>query len=63
MTNLIGELNTLLNQVCEGKQATTTADVIKLEDSLSLNKKRMINLLDDLSKKAEHRTLIQSGKD
>lgn len=63
MTNLIEELNTLLNQVCEGKQATTTADVIKLEDSLFLNKKRMINLLDDLPKKAEHRTLIQSGKD
>jgi nuclear pore complex protein Nup205 len=62
MTTLIVELRTLLNQVCEGRQADSIATVMMLEDSLNLNKKRMINLLDDLPKNAEHRTSLQSGK-
>lgn len=62
MTSLIDELRTLLVQVCEGKQAVTTAEVVKLEDNLFFYKKRMIDLLDDLPKNTEHRALIQSGK-
>lgn len=62
MTTLIVELRTLLDQVCDAGQANSMAATMQLEDSLNMNKERMINLLDDSPQNPEHRTALQSGK-
>lgn len=62
MATLIEELRLLLNQVCEGRQATTAAALVQLEDNLIGNKLLLTNLLQDLPKKSEHRTALISGR-
>lgn len=62
MATLNEELRTLLNQVCEGRQANSPAALIRLEDCLLNNKELLINLLQDKPKKAEDRTTLISGK-
>lgn len=61
MATLNEELRTLLNQVCEGRQANSPAALIKLEDCLLNNKDILINLLQDKPKKPEDRTTLISG--
>ncbi|CAO3647626.1 unnamed protein product [Mucor hiemalis] len=62
MATLNEELRTLLNQVCEGRQANSPAALIQLENCLLNNKELLINLLQDKPKKAEDRTTLISGK-
>lgn len=62
MTTLIVELRTLLDQVCDARQADSMAAVMTLEDSLNMKKEHLMNLLDDAPQNAEHRTSLQSGK-
>lgn len=62
MTTLNEELRTLLNQVCEGRQANSQVTLVKLEDCLEVNKDILINLLQDKPKKPEDRTTLISGK-
>lgn len=62
MSTPVEDLRVLLDQVCDARQATSTAAVVKLEDNLLTNKQRLIDLLQDKPKTPEHRKSLEAGK-